>query len=129
MVEEEFNCPEYEAVPIQGIHSAGGKAVEVLMVTPARSTDARSNRIGLPIRPFFYTPDQIASLLQLTEEEVLQGYLWYIGRNFGLKPKDRLKAINIAPDDAEPRWRVTEEELIVWLSNKGIRLFVKGGVR
>ena len=42
--------------------------------------------IGLPPRPFFYTPDQIATLLELDIQYVMQTLLFYEKREPGSVP-------------------------------------------
>jgi hypothetical protein len=85
--------------------------------------------MGLPIRPFLYTIDQIASLLELSVPVVKQQYLHYEGRQVGVRAYAKMRAHNIAPDGEKPEWRVTEEELIRWLRFKGFKIYVRGFAR
>jgi len=89
-------------------------------------TRANDRKLYLPLRPFFWTPDQIAQLLEVTERTVREKYLWYDGREAGIKPKDKFRAVNISPADETPEWRVAEDDLIKWLRFKGIRVYERG---
>lgn len=78
-------------------------------------------RLGLPVRPFLYTLDQIGTILNITETTLKnKGYVHFRGRTTGRPLPDELAAVNIAPkaDDA-PNWRVEERELIRWMKRKG----------
>lgn len=77
--------------------------------------------IGLPIRPFLYTLDQIGVLLSLNTSR-LQVYIHYDGRSVGRPKRDKLLARNIAPLGEAADWRVPESELIRWLRNRGFRV-------
>lgn len=83
-------------------------------------------RIGLPPRMFFYTPDQIATLLEVEVEYVKKTLLFYERREPGLVPKGKMRAINIAPDGETPVWRVSEAALTQYLKAKGIRFYERG---
>jgi hypothetical protein len=80
------------------------------------------NRAGLPVRPFLYTIDQIASILALDLHQTKR-YLWLKDRSVGPQPRDRIFAINIAPEGELPEWRVAERELIRWLRHQGFRVY------
>lgn len=82
--------------------------------------------IGLPPRPFLYTPDQLAGLLSLSETYVKTKLLFYAGREPGLRPRTKMTANNIAPEGETPQWRVTENELIRYLRLRGIRFYDRG---
>ena len=84
-------------------------------------TEAR-RQVGLPPRPFLYAPDQIATLLGLKTQKVLDDYLYYIGVSYGPRPKTKMPAIDIAPDGQKPIWRVSEQDLISWLRRMGWRV-------
>lgn len=79
--------------------------------------------IGLPVRPFLYTVDQIATLLQLEQSDIESRYLFFDRRSTGARPKDKMLARNIAPDGEPPDWRITERELIRWMRFKGWRFY------
>lgn len=78
-------------------------------------------RLGLPIRPFLYTLDQIGTILSITEVELKKnGYVHFRGRSLGLPRPDELRAINIASGISDkPDWRVEERDLIRWMKRKG----------
>jgi len=86
--------------------------------------------IGLPIREFMYTLDQIAYLLSVGEREVKERYVHYEGRSVGVCPKDRLLAVDISPDDSpRPEWRVAERHLKRWMRFKGWKIYERGYVK
>ncbi len=82
----------------------------------------------LPPRPFLYTVDQLASLLSVSTQRVRSGFLWYKGKSVGARGKDRMEAINIAPADEKPEWRVAERELLAWMKRKGFHVYEKAWV-
>lgn len=87
---------------------------------------AESAKVGLPVRPFLYTIDQLSVLLDLPEESLKRQYIYFEGRSIGIKRKDLIAARNIAPADARPDWRIPEKELIRWLKFKGFRYYERG---
>lgn len=82
--------------------------------------------MGLPVRAFLFTTDQIATMLSVEEEQVKKEYLFYEGRNVGNRPRHRMMARNIAEPGAKPEWRVAERELIRWMKLKGFRIYDRG---
>lgn len=89
-----------------------------------------SKEVGLPVRPFMFTLDQIAYLLDLTERKLRQDYIHYQGRSVGVCPKDKLLAVDISPEDApRPEWRVAEKHLKRWMRFKGWKIYDRGYVR
>lgn len=87
----------------------------------------------LPPTPFFYTLDQIMTMLSLGASE-LPEYLYLEGRTVlqsNATKNDLIHTINIAAPDKPPVWRVEEAELTRWLRHKGMvtakaRLVVRG---
>ena len=71
----------------------------------------------LPSRPFYWTVDQVASILQVRLTS-MKNHLYYIGRTPGLPRPDQLKATNVAPDTGKPVWRVEDRELKRWLKHR-----------
>jgi hypothetical protein len=82
-----------------------------------------AEKIGLPVRPFLYTIDQIAVILDLSEERIRAGYVFYEGRSVGFATRDLLMARNIAPQDEKPEWRIAEQELLRWLKRRGFKVY------
>ena len=79
-------------------------------------------KVGLPSLVFMFTIDQIASMLNISEDTVSGVYLYYQGRSTGMKKKHHMVAINIAPEDNEKAvWRVSLEEFRLWLRKMGVR--------
>lgn len=90
--------------------------------------DENTHRIGLPLRPFLYTVDQLSTILELTPETLHQQYLYHMGRDVGIKDRHHMEARNIAPPDARPEWRVAETELKRWMRFKGFKFYDRGTV-
>jgi|SRR6478609_2337377 len=84
--------------------------------------------VGLPPRPFLYTIDQIATLLDIDEKTLRSGqsHVYYEGRTPGVPRKDMMLARNIAAPDETPDWRVAERELVRWFKRKGFRWYDRG---
>lgn len=80
-------------------------------------------RLNLPVRPFLYTLDQVATILSMTEASLVKsGYCFFTGRVPGRAHMDELCFINLEADPkAKPNWRVEERELIRWMKRKGFR--------
>lgn len=83
--------------------------------------------VGLPVREFMYTIDQIAYLLAVTENHLKRHLLHFEGRSVGACPKDKILAVDISPDDApRPEWRVAERHLKRWMRYKGWKIYEHG---
>lgn len=89
---------------------------------------ANPEAIGLPVRPFFYTIDQLSVILVVSSNQIRTNYLHYEGRSVGAPSRDKMVARNIAPADQKPEWRVAERELIRWLRRKGFKVYETGVV-
>lgn len=87
-----------------------------------------SRDIGLPVREFMYTLDQIAFLLSADEAYVKRTLIHWEGRSVGVCPKDRMLAVNIAPADTPPEWRVAERHLKRWMRFKGWKIYDRGAL-
>lgn len=93
------------------------------MATQDDATIARN--IGLPVRPFLYTLDQIATLLVLEEPSLLRS-IHFEGRTPGARHITKMVARNIAPTGESPEWRIAEREFVRWLRVKGFRFYERG---
>lgn len=82
--------------------------------------------VGIPPRPFLWTPDQIATMLNLETKQVMRNYLYFEGRSIGTRGKDLMVAINIAPAEEKPEWRISEREFTRWMRYKGFRYYERG---
>ena len=80
----------------------------------------------MPPRIFMYTPDQIGSMLEVTEATVKSKILFYDKREPGLAPRTKMRAVNIMPEGETPQWRVTEREFIRYLRHKGVKFYDRG---
>lgn len=80
--------------------------------------------VNLPIRPFLYTLDQVATLLGYNSAKQLQaaGHLFYSGRQPGRPTVRDMVARNISDDGKPPEWRVAERELVRWLKSRGFKV-------
>lgn len=79
----------------------------------------KGEHIGLPIRPFLFTIDQIATLIGVSIENVMQTKLYYDRRSVGQRHKDMMLAHDIATPGQPSEWRVAEREFVRWLRYKG----------
>jgi hypothetical protein len=95
---------------------------------PAGNAPRKREYVQLPPRPFLYTVDQLAEVLNLTPQHIKSQLLWYEGREIGVRPRDELRAVNIAGEDDKPEWRVSEQELIRWLKRKGFKFYERAWV-
>lgn len=91
----------------------------------ARQPDPQS--VGLPVRVFLYTLDQIAMMLSLDEGYMTsRGMIHYHGRSTGAPSPDQMQAKNIMPMNERPDWRVAETELIRYCKRRGIKIYSRG---
>lgn len=92
-------------------------------------TASSRNKVALPARPFFYTLDQIAVILDIEYTSLLHTYIFLDQRSIGAKGPGRMMARNIAEPDQKPEWRVAEQEFIRWLKYRGFRFYERDTVR
>lgn len=85
--------------------------------------------VGLPPLIFMFTIDQLAVMLNITEQHLMTAYLYYVGRSSGIKKAHQMSAINIAPDSAPPEWRISSREFFKWCHRKGITVNQFSGMR
>lgn len=78
--------------------------------------------IGLPIRPFLYTLDQLCTILSYGSATKLTPHLYFRGLSSGPPRRELMVAQDIAPPDKPPEWRVAEPELVRWLKFKGFKV-------
>lgn len=83
----------------------------------------RGTPLGLPLRAFLFTLDQVSEMLAVPVSALRQNYLHFDRKTMGAHNKDKILARNIAPPGADPEWRVAEQELTRWLRRKGFRLY------
>lgn len=88
-----------------------------------------ADKIGLPVREFFYTIDQIAYLLEMEEKYVRSRIIFYEGRSVGAPRKDEMVAVNFAPEGDKPEWRVAERFFKRWMRFKGLKIYERGYLR
>jgi len=89
---------------------------------PDLRDDMHKTYLQLPVKSFMYTPDQIATMLAITERHLSRHLLYYVGRMKRPKTQEDLVAFNIARVNEDPIWRIPEEELLRWLKWKRIRV-------
>lgn len=80
----------------------------------------RNYDFALPIRPFFYTVDQIATLTALPVDQV-RAQMFKVGVSTGLPKREQLQSINLGTPMV-PEWRIEEKELRRWLRHRGYRV-------
>lgn len=78
--------------------------------------------VGLPDPVFFYTVDQVADLLAVSPDHLKKVIAHYNGMG-GIRRPDKLTIVNLAPAGSPQIWRVSEDELIRYLRNRGVRLY------
>jgi len=82
---------------------------------------ASRESVGLPHRNFLYTLDQISTILMIEQKSLMITHVFFVGRSTGIPSLNALNAVNIAPPESKPDWRVEEKELIRWMRRKGFR--------
>jgi hypothetical protein len=87
---------------------------------------AGGEKIGIPSRVFLFTMDQLSVMLDIDEKTILSSYIYFEGRSVGSRKKGLMVAINIAPPELKPEWRVAEREFIRWMRVKGYRYYERG---
>jgi hypothetical protein len=93
------------------------------------SGESAAEKVGLPVKPFLYTLDQIAFLISIEERTLKTSYLFYQDRSVGAPPKNKIRAVHIAPTGETPNWRVAEREFVRWLRYKGFRYQERGWIK
>lgn len=89
---------------------------------------AHPEKVGMPLRPFLWTLDQLAVMLNVEEKTIRGSYVYYEGRSTGVRARDKMTARDIAPEGQRPDWRVAEREFLRWLKVKGFRVYERGVV-
>jgi len=87
-----------------------------------------ADKRGLPPRIFFFTIDQIGTLVELEPEYIKKHLLHYEARSPGICPRGKMHALNMAPEGETPEWRVSEQSFMRFLKFKGIRFYERGYV-
>lgn len=82
--------------------------------------------LGLPPRIFFFTIDQIGTMLSLEERYIKDNLLHFEGRSPGIAPRGIMRAYNFAPEGETPQWRVSEQSLKRYLRFRGIKFYERG---
>lgn len=85
--------------------------------------------VGLPIRDFLYTTDQIAFLLGVTEKHLKDKLIHYDGVSTGVRKPYKMLARSISAPNEKPDWRVAERELQRWLRSKGFRFHERAYIK
>lgn len=85
-----------------------------------------ADKIGLPLREFMYTIDQIAYLLEMEESYLRSRVIFFEGRSVGVPTKEEMLAVNVARADEKPEWRVAERYFKRWMRFKGFKIYERG---
>ena len=85
--------------------------------------------VGLPTRPFLYTLDQIALLLNITQRNLEENYVYFEGRSVGKPSPHEMRARNIAGWEGKPDWRVSERSLVIFLKRRGFKYYDRGTIQ
>jgi hypothetical protein len=91
------------------------------MKKPNLNADQNAQEVELPLHTFLYTIDQIAYMMNVSESNLRNNTIWYVGREYGHFNVMRLKAINIKAHGQKPEWRVEEQEFIRFLKARRIQ--------
>jgi hypothetical protein len=91
-------------------------------------SEKANKEVGLPLQTFFYTLDQISTMLNIKPER-LREMTWFDRRMPGFPRRDFLLAHNMAPPDQVPEWRIADRELIRFLRVKGYKVVERGYAR
>lgn len=82
-----------------------------------------SERRGIPRRPIFWTLDQVADMLSLSEMQLVKSYVWFQGQEVGPYRKHYLRAVDlnrglVHAERGRPavNWRIAENELVRWMT-------------
>ena len=89
---------------------------------PIPPPPGQEKSIRLQVVVFLYTLDQVAAMLNVSLADFKVTYCYYHMRNTGPKRKHHMMARNIAPDDALPDWRISQEEFRRWLMANGFKV-------
>lgn len=85
-------------------------------------------KVGLPPVTFFYTLDQIASMLVMPLGVFAAKYVYLMGRTVGVKTPHEMTARNIAKPGDKPDWRIPQAEFVRWLKLKGFKVQALGRI-
>lgn len=78
--------------------------------------------VGLPTPVFFYTLGQVADLLAVSLEQLKTEICHFRGMG-GIDRPDKLLVVDLTSRTEAQIWRVSEDELIRWCRNRGVRLY------
>lgn len=90
------------------------------------SADLAAAMVPIPLKTFFYTTDQIALMLDVSETYLKNKMLFYQGREAMRQDPRLMRCVNIREPDERPEWRVEEGELLRWLRKRKINFTVAG---
>lgn len=86
-------------------------------------TEEWRKEVGLPVRPFLYTIEQIAGLLSCSVDLLHRTIAYYEGRSVHRRRPMELHFVNIAKPEDKPLWRCSEQELVRWMRFKQIKVY------
>lgn len=86
-----------------------------------RDPERDRKQIGLPVRTFLFTLDQIATMLEIDINTLKATLIYWDRRSIGPKEARLIIARNIADPRGKPDWRVSEREFIRWMKFKGYK--------
>jgi hypothetical protein len=90
-----------------------------------RATNAEI--VGLPVRPFLYTIDQISVMTGISENQLLTSHCFFEQRSIGTPDIHLMKARNLNQGtDRPPDWRILDKEFVRWMKAKGFRYYEVG---
>lgn len=78
----------------------------------------RAIRVELPLREFLYTLDQLALILNITQNTLATQYLYFEGVSTGTRV-GRMSARDISLDPNRRDWRVAESSFRLFCTRRG----------
>lgn len=88
--------------------------------------ESEREKVGLPPRIFFYTVDQIGTMLELDPDYIMKRMLHFQDRSPGVCPKTKMLAVNLAPEGETPQWRIAESRFLGYLRSRGVKFYSRG---
>lgn len=77
----------------------------------------------IPELTFYFTLDQVASMLALDTETLKRKYIYFVGLEPLRRTARKIQAVNMAPGDMdEPDWRVEEKEFRRFVKSMKLRV-------
>lgn len=96
---------------------------------PKKTQPENPETVGLPFRAILYTLDQVATMLNIRQQELELKYIHFDGRSIGARHPSLIMARNVAPPGVKPEWRINEQEIVRWCRSKRFKIVYRGFAR